>query len=58
VERAPEEVARRVRERVSPGAIVLLHEGRDRSNETILRVVDELRADGYTFVIPADEQLI
>ena len=58
VERSPEEVARRVRERVSPGAIVLLHEGRSRSNETILRVVDELRADGYTFVIPADEQLV
>lgn len=58
VERAPEDVAKRVRSRVSPGAIVLLHEGRERSNETILRVVDELRADGYTFVIPADEQLI
>jgi peptidoglycan/xylan/chitin deacetylase (PgdA/CDA1 family) len=58
VECDPEAVARRVRQRVSPGAIVLLHEGRTRSNEAILRVVDELRAEGYTFVIPADEQLV
>ena len=42
----------------APGAIVLLHEGRPRSNEAILRVVDELRAGGYSFVIPADEQLV
>ncbi|MDR3402898.1 MAG: polysaccharide deacetylase family protein [Chthoniobacter sp.] len=54
----PEAVARRVGERVSPGAIVLLHEGRARSNEAILRVIDELRERGYSFVIPADEQLV
>lgn len=54
----PEDVARRVGTRVSPGAIVLLHEGRARSNEAILRVIDELRERGYSFVIPADEQLV
>jgi peptidoglycan/xylan/chitin deacetylase (PgdA/CDA1 family) len=54
----PEEVARRVGEGVSPGAIVLLHEGRARSNEAILRVIDELRERGYSFVIPTDEQLV
>src|SRR5260221_6164342 len=53
----PEIVARRVGTRVSPGSIVLLHEGRARSNEAILRVIDELRARGYSFVIPTDEQL-
>ena len=37
---------------------VLLHEGRARSNEAILRVIDELRERGYSFVIPADEQLV
>jgi peptidoglycan/xylan/chitin deacetylase (PgdA/CDA1 family) len=58
VECDPETVARRVGENVTPGAIVLLHEGRARSNEAILRVIDELRARGYSFVIPADEQLI
>jgi peptidoglycan/xylan/chitin deacetylase (PgdA/CDA1 family) len=54
----PESVVQRVRERVSPGAIVLLHEGRERSNEAILRVIDELRERGYSFVIPGDEQLV
>jgi peptidoglycan/xylan/chitin deacetylase (PgdA/CDA1 family) len=54
----PEAVARRVGENVSPGAIVLLHEGRARSNEAILRVIDELQERGYSFVIPADEELV
>ncbi len=54
----PEAVAARVRRQVTPGAIVLLHEGRARSNEAILRVIDELRERGYSFVIPRDEQLV
>jgi len=54
----PEVVARRVAASVVPGAIILLHEGRARSNEAILRVIDELRARGYSFVIPGDEQLV
>jgi len=54
----PESVARRVGKGVSPGAILLLHEGRERSNEAILRVIDELRQRGYSFVIPVEEQLI
>jgi peptidoglycan/xylan/chitin deacetylase (PgdA/CDA1 family) len=54
----PEAVARRVGENVSPGAIVLLHEGRVRSNEAILRVIDALQERGYSFVIPADEELV
>jgi peptidoglycan-N-acetylglucosamine deacetylase len=54
----PEAVARRVGAEVTPGAIVLLHEGRPRSNEAILRVIDELRARGYSFVIPGDDQLV
>jgi peptidoglycan/xylan/chitin deacetylase (PgdA/CDA1 family) len=54
----PEAVARRVGTGVTPGAIVLLHEGRPRSNEAILRVIDDLQARGYSFVIPGDEQLI
>jgi peptidoglycan/xylan/chitin deacetylase (PgdA/CDA1 family) len=54
----PVAVARRVNREVAPGAIVLLHEGRPRSNEAILGVIDALRARGYSFVIPADEQLI
>jgi peptidoglycan/xylan/chitin deacetylase (PgdA/CDA1 family) len=53
----PELVARRVGEKAHPGAIVLLHEGRPRSNEAILRVIDELQQRGFSFVIPDDEQL-
>lgn len=53
----PERVARRVAERARPGAIILLHEGRPRSNEAILRVIDELQQRGFSFVIPDDEQL-
>jgi len=55
---APAEVAERVLRHAHPGAIVLLHEGRPRSNETILRSVDALLARGFTFVIPDDAQLV
>ncbi len=53
----PAAVVRRVAERAHPGAIVLLHEGRPRSNETILGVIDALQQRGFSFVIPEDEQL-
>ena len=53
----PAVVARRVAERAHPGAIVLLHEGRPRSNEAILGVIDALQQRGFSFVIPDDEQL-
>jgi len=54
----PDTVARRVAARVAPGAVIVLHEGKKRSNEAILRVVDELQERGYSFVIPDDDQLI
>lgn len=54
----PEAVVRRVVAHVEPGAIVVLHEGKRRSVEGILRVIDELQGLGYSFVIPTDEQLI
>ena len=53
----PETVARRVVRSAAPGSIVLVHEGRPRSVEAILRAVDELRDRGFSFVIPADSQL-
>lgn len=52
-----ERVVRRIAPRVRPGAIVVLHQGRAISPRCIARVVDELRARGYTFVIPADDRL-
>lgn len=53
----PEAVVRRVRAAAAPGAIILLHEGRPRSVETILRTVDALLADGFRFTIPTENQL-
>ncbi len=54
----PEAVTRRVLRQVRPGAIVVLHEGRPRSVEGVLRVITALQQLGYSFVIPTDEQLI
>ncbi len=58
VECDPAVVAQRVVKGARPGAIVMLHEGRPRSRETILRTVDALLERGFSFVIPEDEQLV
>jgi peptidoglycan/xylan/chitin deacetylase (PgdA/CDA1 family) len=50
-------VAGRIVPRVGPGAIVVMHQGREWSTRTIARVVDELQARGFRFVIPEDTQL-
>ena len=47
----------RVLAKVSPGSIVMLHESRKHSVETVLAVVDALAAAGYKFVIPDDATL-
>ena len=49
----PEMVLRRLRPDVRPGAILLLHQGRERSLEIITRVVDALQTEGFSFVIPS-----
>jgi peptidoglycan/xylan/chitin deacetylase (PgdA/CDA1 family) len=54
----PDAVEARVAPHARPGDIILLHEGKQRSNEAILRVVDALLARGFEFVIPDDEDLI
>lgn len=54
----PAQVIRRIKKAVQPGAIILLHEGkndqtgRPSSRECILQLVDALIADGYKFIIP------
>ena len=53
----PGEVLARILPNVRPGAIVVLHQGRDYSMAVIERVVAGLTEQGYSFVIPADEQL-
>lgn len=50
-------VASRIVPHVAPGAIVVMHQGRPQSAGCITRVVDALRNDGYTFVVPADTRL-
>jgi peptidoglycan/xylan/chitin deacetylase (PgdA/CDA1 family) len=53
----PKPVVRRVLAAARPGAIIMLHEGRPHSVETILAVVDALLARGFQFVIPTDAEL-
>jgi peptidoglycan/xylan/chitin deacetylase (PgdA/CDA1 family) len=52
-----ERVVRRIVPDVFPGAIVVLHQGRAISARCIARVVDELRARRYSFVIPDEARL-
>jgi peptidoglycan-N-acetylglucosamine deacetylase len=52
-----ERVAQRILPRVSSGSIIVMHQGRDFSAACVSHVVDELRARGYSFVIPEFERL-
>lgn len=52
-----ERVTRRIVPRVGNGSIVVMHQGRAFSVACVSRVVDELQARGYSFVIPAFERL-
>lgn len=47
----------RIQRKVRPGGILLLHECRAHSFETIVATVDALLARGFSFVVPADEAL-
>ena len=53
----PDRVASRILPRVTPGAIVVMHQGRPHSLACIERVVNDLRAAGYSFVIPDETRL-
>jgi len=53
----PELVLARILPDVSPGAIVLLHQGREHSLRILETVIVALRERGYSFVIPEDHQL-
>jgi peptidoglycan/xylan/chitin deacetylase (PgdA/CDA1 family) len=52
-----ERVAERIVPRVNNGSIIVMHQGRDFSVACVSRVIDELHARGYSFVIPAFERL-
>jgi len=51
------DVVARVMRRVRPGAIVVLHQGRPKSLQTIESVVEALQRAGYALVIPDDARL-
>jgi peptidoglycan/xylan/chitin deacetylase (PgdA/CDA1 family) len=53
----PELVLARILPKVSPGAIILLHQGREYSLRVLETVIVALRERGYSFVIPEDDQL-
>jgi peptidoglycan-N-acetylglucosamine deacetylase len=54
----PKQVLERILPSVSPGAIIVLHQGREHSLRVLETVVVALMERGYSFVIPTDEQLL
>jgi peptidoglycan/xylan/chitin deacetylase (PgdA/CDA1 family) len=52
-----ERVVRRIVTRADNGSIIVMHQGRDFSVACIGRVVDEMKARGYAFVIPEFDRL-
>jgi peptidoglycan/xylan/chitin deacetylase (PgdA/CDA1 family) len=53
----PARVAGRIMERIAPGAILVVHQGRPHSLACIEAVIHAVRSAGYTFVIPSDDRL-
>jgi peptidoglycan/xylan/chitin deacetylase (PgdA/CDA1 family) len=53
----PGRVAARIVARVEPGAIIVLHQGRQHSAACIERVIDELQRAGYSLAIPSEDRL-
>jgi peptidoglycan/xylan/chitin deacetylase (PgdA/CDA1 family) len=51
--RDPERIANTIARQVKPGVIIVLHQGRPWSLAAIERTIEEVRARGYSFVIPA-----
>ena len=53
----PQHVTERILAELRPGAIIVLHQGRDHSLRVLERVILALEERGYRFVIPDDAQL-
>jgi peptidoglycan/xylan/chitin deacetylase (PgdA/CDA1 family) len=53
----PEPVLARILSRLVPGAILVLHQGREHSLRIIERVIVAARERGYSFVVPDDDRL-
>jgi peptidoglycan/xylan/chitin deacetylase (PgdA/CDA1 family) len=52
-----DEIVARLLPKLEPGAILVLHQGREHSLRVLERVLAEVRERGYAFVIPDDAQL-
>ena len=46
----PAEIIRTVKKQLTPGAIIVLHEGKPQTLEALPALIDELRQDGWDFV--------
>lgn len=53
----PEQVVARILPKVEPGAIIVLHQGREHSLRVLEHVIVALKERGYSFVIPDDADL-
>jgi peptidoglycan/xylan/chitin deacetylase (PgdA/CDA1 family) len=53
----PQQVLAGILPKLAPGAIIVLHQGRDHSLRVLEHVIVALKERGYTFVIPDDAQL-
>jgi peptidoglycan/xylan/chitin deacetylase (PgdA/CDA1 family) len=53
----PREILARILPHLRPGAIIVLHQGRDHSLRVLEHVIVALKERGYGFVIPEDDQL-
>ena len=53
----PARVVKRIMPDITPGAIILLHQGREASLQMLSRVIEEVLRAGYRFVIPSPDRL-
>lgn len=53
----PARVSNRIVPHLFPGAILVLHQGRSHSLAVLERVIDDVQARGYAFVVPDDGRL-
>jgi peptidoglycan/xylan/chitin deacetylase (PgdA/CDA1 family) len=58
VKTSAEQVVERVLAKLEPGTIIVLHQGRPHTLETLERVIAEVQARGYEFVVPEDARLV
>ncbi len=57
IEHDPGRMVARILPRIGPGAIIVMHQGREHSLRCITRLIDELLATGYALVIPDEGRL-